>query len=148
MPPRCNAAPVVDAPLLADIPSIREIVRSAAARAGIAGAEIATIPAGDGTPYIEVDAAYRFVVEERGIELERRSTCDLDELLYWILDTISFSAACDWELRYRREGEDARRQLFARQQALLAAMAPDWARRKAAEHARILLDHPYDDRLD
>lgn len=99
----------------------------------------------DGTPHIEVGTTYDFVVCERGSEFERRSTTDLDELFYWVFATITFSMACDFELRHRRAGEDFRRQLFAQQVALLSALSPDWAAKEEAEHARILEQNPFVD---
>lgn len=99
----------------------------------------------DGTPHIEVGKSYDFVVCEGGSEFERRSTTDLDELLYWVFATITFSMACDFEVRHRRAGEDFRRQLFSKQVALLAALSPDWGAREEAEHARILEQNPFVD---
>ena len=99
----------------------------------------------DGTPHIEVADRYDFVVCERGEEYERRGTADLDELLYWIFASVTFSMACDHEVRHRRSGEDSRRLLFARQVELLAGLSAAWAGREAAEHRRILEEHPFVD---
>jgi hypothetical protein len=99
----------------------------------------------DGTPHVEVGDAYHFVVCERGSELSRRTTGDLDELLYWVFAAITFSMACAWEVRHRRAGEDFRRQMFARQVELLAMLSPVWAEREEAEHQAILARHPFRD---
>jgi hypothetical protein len=99
----------------------------------------------DGTPHVEVGEAYFFVACERGTEFERRTTGDLDELLFWVFSTVTFSMACDWEVRHRREAEDFRRQLFARQIELLATLSPKWAAREADDHRRILQRRPFND---
>ena len=100
----------------------------------------------DGTPHIEVRATYDFVVCERGSEFERRSTLDLDELLYWIFEGIAFSIASRYELAHRRDGEDSRRQLFSKQVEILASLSDRWGARRRREHDRILVDHPFVDR--
>lgn len=96
-------------------------------------------------PHLEIDDRYHFVVVERGQELERRSTDDLDELLYWVMGTTTFSMACAHELRHRREGVDFRRLLFAKQVEWLRRLSPDWAERKQGEHAETLKLHPFTD---
>jgi hypothetical protein len=104
------------------------------------------IPHGDGSPYIEaVDGTYYFVVEERGIEYERRRTVDLGGLLYWIFEGVTFSLSCDFELRHRRPDEDFQRQLFSKQEALLTQLSPNCGDRKAEEHRRIPMGCPFDD---
>lgn len=98
-----------------------------------------------GKPHVEFDDAYFFVVCERGTEFKRRRTDDLDELLFWVFSSVTFSMAADWEVGHRFEGEDTRRQLFARQVQLLAALSPDWAAREAVGHRQILDQHPFQD---
>lgn len=97
----------------------------------------------DGTPHIEVGDAYFFVTCERGSEFERRRTTDIDELLFWVFSTVTFSMSSDWEVRNRLAGEDSRRQLFAKQIQLLANLSADWAEREDAEHGRILAEYPF-----
>ena len=96
-------------------------------------------------PHIEVDRAYHYVVVERGLELERRSTDDLDALLYWALHDITWQMASDWELANRREGEDSRRQLFARHVELLERLSPSWAARTRDGYETTLRLYPYRD---
>lgn len=101
----------------------------------------------DGTPHVEVgEDAYFFVTCERGVELERRRTADLDELLFWAFSSVTFSMACGWELERRVDGRDSRRKIFARQVELLASLSPGWAEREAEAHRRILELHPFSDR--
>ena len=77
-----------------------------------------------GDPHIEIDEAYHWIVMERGHEIDRRTTRDLDELLYIIFQSVSFSMALDIEAGNRRKGEDFRRQLFDVNVSLLAQLDP------------------------
>ena len=97
-------------------------------------------------PHIEADSrGYHFVVVERGQELDRFTTHELDDLLYRIFCGVTFSLAIDYELAHRIETQDCRRIGFQRQVDLLAQLSKQWADRQAAEHDRILREHPFDD---
>jgi hypothetical protein len=99
----------------------------------------------DGSHHLEVDRMYHWVVCERGSEIQRRSTSDLDELLFWVFSAITFSMAVDFEVAHRHSGEDFRRQLFWKQKELLATLFPSWADREARDHQRILQKSPFRD---
>jgi hypothetical protein len=97
-------------------------------------------------PHIEVDArGYHYVVVERGQEIERITTVELDELLYHVFEHITFELACKYELSRRVEHQDFRRLLFQHQIELLSALSPKWAEVEAQDHERILQQYPYDD---
>jgi Immunity protein 63 len=97
-------------------------------------------------PHVEVDPrGYHYVVVERGQELERLTTNDLDELLYTIFKSITFSLATDYELKRRMEDQDCRRILFQRQVELLSVLSPQWGERELRNHKQTLQQHPYDD---
>lgn len=97
-------------------------------------------------PHIEVDSrGYHFVVVERGQEQSRSTTKDLDDLLYQIFQSVTFSLACAYELQHRVETQDCRRLLFRRQIELLSQIYERWGQREAEEHERILKEHPIDD---
>ncbi|GAB2959834.1 immunity 63 family protein [Hymenobacter coalescens] len=99
-------------------------------------------------PHLEADGhGLHYVVVERGQEQERRTTTDADELLYWVFQSVTFSMACDYEVRHRVPGQDFRRLLFQEQLRLLAALSPAWATRCAARLKRTLRSAPYDDSL-
>jgi hypothetical protein len=72
-------------------------------------------------PHIEIDKIgdLHYVVIERGKETERRTTKNLDELLYWIFQSITFSIASKYELNNRIESQDCRRLIFSKQLDLL-----------------------------
>ena len=137
-----------DARGLVDLETLRTEVRRLARTIGLQDKAVEAYPRGDGTPFVAIDDAYHFIIAERGVEHERRTTASVDELLYWIFDAITFTAANDYELAHRRPGEDFRRQMFAKQEELLASLSESWGRRKADAHRLILRDHPFADGAD
>lgn len=98
-------------------------------------------------PHIETDnlGLLHFVVVERGQELERKTTDKLDDLLYWIFASITFSMACDYELKNRIEDKDCRRIMFQKQEELLGKLNESWKKKENAKHQQILKTHPFDD---
>jgi hypothetical protein len=103
-------------------------------------------PIGDGTPHIEIeDDRYHFVSSERGRELWRKSTIDLNELMYWVFSLITSSMAYKYERKNRIEGKDHRRIVFSKQIELLNILNPEWSSREEIELKKILLNNPYDD---
>ncbi len=102
-----------------------------------------TTPQHDGSAHIEqIGSEFHFVVTERGGELERRRTTDPEEILYWLLDSVTQVAATNYELKHRIEGRDGRELWFPFQEKLLYDMKPDWGVRKQQQDSRILRDHP------
>ena len=97
-------------------------------------------------PHIEVDSrGYHLVVVERGQEQGRFTTADLDDLLFHIFRSVTFTLAFDYELAHRIETLDCRRLGFQRQIELLALLSKGWAANESEEHERILRKHPFDD---
>jgi hypothetical protein len=104
-------------------------------------------PIGDATPNIEVDnlGLYNYVISERGNEYERKLTSDLNDLLYWIFSSVTFSMACDYELKNRIEEKDFRRIMFEKQEELLGLLNREWEEKEKREHQSILTNNPFDD---
>lgn len=90
---------------------------------------------------------FHFIVVERANELERRITKNLDDLLYWIFDTITFRQALDYELKNRDVNLDSRRIYFRKQEELLSLICPDWKIKKENEHKDILKQYPFRDKI-
>ena len=90
-------------------------------------------------PHIEMQGEeYHFVVVERGQELERRRTFNIDEILFWIFDGITFEMACELELRNRKENEDFRIQLFQIQENLMYKINPKFSEILNIKHSKLL----------
>ena len=136
---------------LPDLAEIERKVRELAALIGATGYLLPTFGRSeDGArPHIEADAAaLHYVVVERGKELEHVTTCDIDELLWHVFQSVTFDLASDFAVKHRVEGRDFRRTLFSKQLELLAALSPEWARREALYQKGVLYRNPYDDTTD
>ena len=121
-------------------------------RAAIVGADGNSLPSYGrtrdfGYPHIEIDSrGFHYVVVERGNELSRITTPDLDELLYHVFSAITFGLAGRYEVQHRVRGKDTRRIMFDRQIELLAQLSPTWAERRLKQQGEILVEHPFVDR--
>lgn len=123
------------------LPEIKAEVDGLAARIGAADNVLPTYGhSEDGArPHVEVDfSGYHYVTVERGQELERLTTNDFGELLFYIFRNAAFSLACAYEREHRVENQDFRRILFRRQIELLATLFPHWGDRESRRHAEIL----------
>lgn len=98
-------------------------------------------------PHVEIDKIgnLHYVVVERGTEIERRTTNNLDELLYWIFQSVTFSIASEYELNNRIESQDCRRLMFSKQLDILRLINSNWAASGEKEISVILRNHPFDD---
>lgn len=127
---------------------ISSIVSTLAIKLGIEKTDLPTYGSSRdfGYPHIEVDEnGYHFVVIERGREIERQTTRDLDELLYIIFEFSTSEIARQHELSNRKKNADPRRIFFAKQEELLTKLNPEWGARRQIEHKKILIKHPFDD---
>ena len=97
---------------------------------------------------IEIDNSnfYNFIIVERGEELEKRITVNLDDLLYWIFELITFDLASKFELQNRIENSDFRKVLFKKQEELLSLISDEWKVKKENEHHEILKTYPFQDK--
>lgn len=97
-------------------------------------------------PHIEVNHnGMHYVIVERGKEIERITTQDIDELLFRIFSVVTFTIAGKYELQHRVNTQDSRRILFTRQEELLGMLKPAWQQREQAAHTAILQRYPFDD---
>ena len=107
---------------------------------------VRSTPTQFGDPHIEIDErGYHYVNWERGIEHERRTTEELDELLYWLMADITHNMASDYELNHRVPKQDFRRLLFETQLNLLKKINADFHNRMEEEINEILINNPYQD---
>jgi len=102
---------------------------------------------GDATPCIEVDnnGYMYYVISERGEEYERKRTDKIDDLLYWIFASVTFSMSCKYELNNRIENKDCRRIMFAKQEELLGQLNETWREMERTKHQHILNSSTFDD---
>ncbi|GHU27940.1 hypothetical protein FACS1894172_21260 [Spirochaetia bacterium] len=99
-----------------------------------------------GYPHIEIDENnFYYVIMERGQILEKKATNNIDTLLYWIFDSVTFRMAGDFELSNRIEAEDCRRIIFIKQEELLGTLNENWQKDKENYHTKVLEKSPFDD---
>lgn len=92
-----------------------------------------------GYPHIEVDNnGYHYVVIERGTEWERKTSSNLNDLLYWIFSGVTFSMSSKFELENRIEDLDSRLLLFNKQIELLSKVNAEFGERLKIEIDQIL----------
>ncbi len=105
-----------------------------------------TEPQHDGSPHVEFsNGKYHYVVTERGLELERRSTDETDEILFWMISDITFWSGVEFELRNRVEGQDSRRIIFAKWRRLMARCGASFTERLEKQIEKTLRLNPYND---
>lgn len=97
----------------------------------------------DGCTVCAYDNAYHYVVKERGEELQHIRSEDPEDVLYAVLEHITFELAGDYEVAHRREGEDFRRLLFSKQLELLEKIDVRFKERGIAEIEKILEIAPF-----
>ena len=123
-------------------------VERLAAKIGASGYVLPTFGSSEdaGRSHVDVDSrGFHYVVVERGEELTRITITNLDDLLYHVFESVTFSLATEFELAHRVEKQDCRRMLFRRQIELLSVLSPKWAARKSREHNQVLQERPFDD---
>lgn len=105
---------------------------------------IKTTPSAFGDPHIEIDEkGYQYVIHERGNEIERKITQEMEELLYWIMKDITFEMASEYEVNHRRKNQDSRRILFETQLKLLKKAKEEFYIRRKEEIKNLLQKYPY-----
>jgi hypothetical protein len=99
-----------------------------------------------GVPHVEFhDGEYHYIVTERGLDLERRSTADRREILYWMLYDLTFWMGVAFEFKSRIEGPDVRRKIFAHQLELMKRADQQFADRLEIQIAETLSRNPFND---
>ncbi|MDH6145262.1 hypothetical protein P3T35_007317 [Kitasatospora sp. GP30] len=92
---------------------------------------VAFSPQDGACPFVEVHGGIlHWVVVERGQELQRRTTDNLNELLHWVALDATFSMAVRWELGQRGRfpaSRDTRIGWLAKQIELLHHLNTEWA---------------------
>lgn len=101
----------------------------------------------NGSPHVEfTDGEYHYIVTERGLDMERKSTADIREILYWMLSDLTFWMGVSFEFKNRVEGPDCRRVIFAHQLVLMKRADQTMAERLEMHIAETLAANPFIDR--
>jgi hypothetical protein len=99
-----------------------------------------------GVPHVEfIDGKYHYIVTERGLDLETRSTADRSEILYWMLYDLTFWMGVAYEFKNRVDGPDVRRVIFAHWLDLMKKADQAFADRLKIHIAETLTKNPFVD---
>lgn len=99
-----------------------------------------------GVPHVEFEnGQYHYIVTERGLDLSRRSTADINEILYWMLYDLTFWMGSAFEFKNRVEGPDCRRMMFAHWLEQMQKADQAMADRLKLDIERILAENPFVD---
>ncbi|MGR9557498.1 Imm63 family immunity protein (plasmid) [Rhizobium leguminosarum] len=104
---------------------------------------------GDGmaTPYVDLkdsDEIY-YVVEERGVELERVKCSSIDNVLYFLFSDITHDMASNYAATHGKPGTEFRRHMFQEQLRLLGLASKEWRLKRELEIEEVLRKAPYND---
>ncbi len=90
-------------------------------------------------PHIEVGGRHMsWVVVERGKELERRTTNDLDELLYWIFRSVISEMSSRFASMHQVEGKEFRYPMFMKELELMGMLSAAWRSRLIVDLGHLL----------
>lgn len=92
--------------------------------------------------YVDNSKCY-YIIMERGKINKQYESENLDDILYILFESITFSLASDYELEHRNEHEDSRKQLWQKQLELLAKIDANFVVRCKEEINSILKIAPY-----
>lgn len=99
-----------------------------------------------GSSHVEYsDGEFHYIVTERGLDLESRSTADRSEILYWMIYDLTFWMGVAFEFKHRVEGPDARRVIFSYWLDQMKKAELAFADRLELHIAKILTDNPFVD---
>lgn len=89
------------------------------------------------------NSKYYYVIMERGKINKKYERENLDDILYPLFESITFSLACDYELKHRRDNEDSRKQIWEKQLKLLGKIDVHFEENCEKEIKSILEIAPY-----
>ena len=99
----------------------------------------------DGASIYVKNSKYYYIIMERGQLNKCFESEDLEEVLYPLFESITFSLASDYELNHRIENEDSRRLLWKKQLELLKKINRNFFVKCQIEIEKILKIAPFND---
>ncbi len=100
--------------------------------------------------YIDIEGkqaiTYRLIIKERGKIVDFTIAPTLDDLMYAVFKSVTHDMSSMWAAKNRKEGEDHRRTMFAKQLELLDSISHAYAEKRKVEIDDILKISPYHDK--
>ncbi len=94
---------------------------------------------------IEIDDNGQIYYFPNEMNRERYFLRDMDDLLYYVFNIVTWSMATKYELTKRVAGQDTRRIWFVEQERLLGILDEKWKLRKIKDHEQTLINYPFVD---
>jgi hypothetical protein len=100
-------------------------------------------------PYVEVHKdGYCFIVKDRGQITVEKHTQDIQELLYWIFEFVTFDIALDFAVKHPFPASwQQRRIMWKKQLELLNTISPGFKEQRRRDITEILAKNPANDGL-
>ena len=99
----------------------------------------------DGATIYITNNEYHYVVTERGKINKHIKSCEIDDILYPLFESITFNIACKYELEHRKADKDSTRLIWKKQLELLETINPQFKDSCQADIEKILKIAPYRD---
>lgn len=104
-----------------------------------------SIISGDGDYCFSTDDGYHFCSVERGIIHEEKTTQNLTEITYWVLEAQIFEMAAQYERQHRINHQDVRRTIFSKELQYLNFLGREYGKIAELEFNHILSANPFQD---
>lgn len=99
----------------------------------------------EGTYIFVQNNEYHVLYTEKGKVKEDRVTSEKEEVLWCVIDIISFDIAMGYAMNNREEGRDFRRVLFEKEKEIYSLFGEKFEKKKRLEIEEILKKNPYND---
>ncbi len=99
----------------------------------------------EGTYIFNQNNEYHILYTEKGKIKEDRITSEKEEVLWCVVDIISFKIAMKYAMKNREEGRDFRRALFKKEVEIYSQFGEKFEKKKRLEIEEILKKNPYND---
>lgn len=99
----------------------------------------------EGTYIFVQNREYHILYTEKGKVREDRVTSEKEEVLWAVMDIISFDIAMEYAIKNKEGGRDFRRELFKKEIEIFALFGIKFKKKKRQEIEEILKKNPYND---
>ncbi len=99
----------------------------------------------EGTYIFVQNREYHILYTEKGKVREDRVTSEKEEVLWAVMDIISFDIAMEHAIKNKEGGRDFRRELFKKEIEIFALFGIKFEKKKRQEIEEILKKNPYND---
>lgn len=99
----------------------------------------------EGTYIFNQNNEYHILYTEKGKVKEDRVTSEKEEVLWCIVEIISFDIAMEYAIKNKEEGRDFRRALFKKEIEIYSLFGEKFEKKERLEIEEILRKNPYND---